>query len=92
MDTTGTTNTCKSSVNQKINQTVGQSVNPHVNPIVVKNLKESLNKLKLPEEIVEFFFLYMEGATTKSQKNKLLVYKSKIEKVPALAEVIKNLN
>lgn len=54
-------------------------------------LKQSLNKLKLPEEIVEFFFLYMDGATTKEQRNKLLEFKTQIQKVPALNEVIKNL-
>ena len=54
-------------------------------------LKQSLNKLNLPEKIVEFFFLYMDGATTKEQRNKLLEFKTQIEKVPALNEVIKNL-
>lgn len=79
----------KHSVKQNGKQSGIPPVNPPVNNKIL--LKQSLNKLNLPEEIIDIFFLYKDSSTTKEQKNKLLVYKSQIEKVPALAEVIKNL-
>jgi len=56
-----------------------------------ENLKQSIDKMKIPEDITTAIIYYFEGCSTKIQRELLLKHKSKLDKDPVIAELIKNL-